>query len=504
VLSARTRSLWPYLLVGVVAFAVRAGLVLRSAGPLGSYGYDSGVYYAAADSLLHGRIPYRDFVLLHPPGIMLALTPSALLGHLTTDRLGFLSGNVLFAALGSANAALTVIVARRWGLSLGAAIAGGLFYALWIGAAGAEYLSRLEPLGNFFLLLALWALAGSGLSKESGQVSSRALLWAGAALTLAASTKIWFGVPLAVIVIWVAVRRGRPAVKPLVSGILLTGLLVDGPFLALSRGAMFSRVVVDQLGRRRQHLSFSGRLGELTSATRLPWATGHTGVFTATVIVVALGAISVLLAVRTPATRLFALLAAAHVLVLVLSPSWFAFYADFATVPIALCIAAAAGSVRMPQRAAAWATTAIGGVATAAIAITGTFHATSSWHHAAALASAVRPLRCVMSDAPSGLIELNKLDSDLSHGCPNWVDVTGRTYFGADKAPVSRAKNSRWQRDLARYLLSGDAVFIVRASGDGLTAATRAAIERGGVLAHRGVMRVYSTGAGAARGADRR
>ena len=47
------------------------------------YGYDAGVYYSAADALIHGRTPYRDFLLLHPPGLMLTLTPFAAIGRLS-------------------------------------------------------------------------------------------------------------------------------------------------------------------------------------------------------------------------------------------------------------------------------------------------------------------------------------------------------------------------------------------------------------------------------------
>jgi hypothetical protein len=493
-MTARAPDLRLYALVAAIAFAARFVLVLRSAGPFGSYGYDSGVYYAAADALLHGRVPYRDFVLLHPPAAMLALTPSALLGHLTTDRTGFLSAQLLFTLLGAVNAALVVDVARRWGLPRRAAVAGGLFYAVWLGAAAAEYLSRLEPLGNFFLLLTLREAAVA--ADRSGTPRRRALIGAGVAAALAVSTKIWFVVPAAIVLGWAAWRcRGR-ALGTVAAAAAATVAVLDGPFLALSRGAMFSRVVVDQLGRKPQRMTLTGRMTELTGAARLP-GLGHQGTATATVLLAGLALLVVLVALRSRPSRLFGVLALADVAVLLAAPSWFAFYADFAALPVALCVAGAAGAagrLRRPQHALAWASAAAAAAVTASVAYAGTFHATSSWHGADRLASAVRPLRCVMSDAPSGLIELDKLDSDLSHGCPNWVDVTGRTYFGADRSAAVRAANRRWQRDLTRYLLSGQAAFIVRASGDGMTPATRHAVERDGPLAGRGAVRVWATG----------
>jgi hypothetical protein len=109
------------------------------------------------------------------------------------------------------------------------------------------------------------------------------------------------------------------------------------------------------------------------------------------------------------------------------------------------------------------------------------------------LAAAVRSLHCVMSDEPAGLIALDRLDTNMSHGCPNWVDVTGRTYFGADRSSHSRAANTSWQRDLTRYLRSGQAVIILRADGDGMTATTFAAITRDGILVSQGRYHVYAT-----------
>src|SRR5579862_545272 len=43
--------------------------------------YDDGVYMGAATRLSHGVVPYRDFVFLHPPGIILLLTPFAFVGR---------------------------------------------------------------------------------------------------------------------------------------------------------------------------------------------------------------------------------------------------------------------------------------------------------------------------------------------------------------------------------------------------------------------------------------
>ncbi len=103
------------------------------------------------------------------------------------------------------------------------------------------------------------------------------------------------------------------------------------------------------------------------------------------------------------------------------------------------------------------------------------------------LARSVTGLHCVMADSNMALINLDVLTRDLDNGCKNWVDVSGRTY-GVDvlRRPngrfYSRVRNPVWQRDLTQYLLSGDAVIVVRAD-TGISAATLKQLRRGGRIA---------------------
>src|SRR6476661_2472269 len=77
----------------LVAVVARLVPVLRGGGLFGLGNYDDGVYYAAGTALLHGLIPYRDYLFLHPPGIVLLLAPFGLAGHdptgLATARLAW-------------------------------------------------------------------------------------------------------------------------------------------------------------------------------------------------------------------------------------------------------------------------------------------------------------------------------------------------------------------------------------------------------------------------------
>jgi alpha-1,2-mannosyltransferase len=54
--------------VAALAFVIRL-MPFLTGGGLGSCGrYDDGACYAASDALTLGRVPYRDFVFVHPPG----------------------------------------------------------------------------------------------------------------------------------------------------------------------------------------------------------------------------------------------------------------------------------------------------------------------------------------------------------------------------------------------------------------------------------------------------
>ncbi len=61
----------------MLAVAARVAVIVRHGGLHGDFGYDPGVYFAAGDAFVHGRLPYRDFVLIHPPLEMLVLAPFA-------------------------------------------------------------------------------------------------------------------------------------------------------------------------------------------------------------------------------------------------------------------------------------------------------------------------------------------------------------------------------------------------------------------------------------------
>jgi hypothetical protein len=452
------------VLASVSIFALGAlarigSMALSTGGLRGNYGYDPAVYFTAADAFLHGRMPYQDFVLLHPPGVMLVLTPFAALGNATSDMTGFVAGNVAFSLVGAANGVLVYFVARRLGLSAGAAWLGGAFYAVWAGAVFVEVSSRLEPLGSFAFLCGMLALTDSRADR-----SRRSAMLAGAALAFAFCVKIWWLAPLVIVAVWLA--RGpdaRRRVRGYLAGAAGVVALVDGPFFLVAPRAMVHMTVLDQLGRPYE-ASLTARF--VTFST-LPVAVGVGHIRGVASALVSFGFAALFVGVcalawRVSAARLVVVLAVAHLLILVAAPSFFATYLDYVAPPLALTVAAAAHrriGARSAQAviaavvAGATAITASGVLARPDIVITP--------FPTRQLAANLPQVRCVTSITPMALIELNVLSRNFAHGCRQWVDSYGRTY-GVDRVDTpSRRQNEKWQADLQRYLLSGDAFVLV-------------------------------------------
>ncbi len=81
--------------ITALGFALRVIALTGAGGPSGAAtGYDDGVYFSASALLLRGVLPYRDFVFVHPPGILHFLS---LVSWLPDPATGFVAARVLAA-----------------------------------------------------------------------------------------------------------------------------------------------------------------------------------------------------------------------------------------------------------------------------------------------------------------------------------------------------------------------------------------------------------------------
>lgn len=472
-----------------VAVACRVAVIVRDGGLHGATGYDAGVYFAAGDALAHGRLPYRDFVFLHPPALIVALTPFGWLTRLVSDPTAFMVANLSMTVVGGACAVLVLRICRRLRLGRSAALVGGLFYATWFGAVGAEYHVKLEPVGNLVLLAAVLLALTARRTDTRGRT-----LAAGALLGVALSVKIWWVVPVLGVILWhgVATRRARD-VALLAAGAAGSAVAICFPFFALAPRQMWESVIVDQLARHRR-MNPVPRIADLSTLRRLGAHLPHGALTVGCLLAGGLLLVVIVRAWRAHAARPAVLLLAAQLLVLFVAPSWFPYYTDYVAGALSVTVAAAARTTwsrrRLPPSMARWLPTGAVATVTLAVLVTGSA-AVQPLPAAATLTRAVADTRCVMSDSAMGLIEVNALSRGLAQGCPNWIDVTGRTYQRDLASPLPRPDNRRWQADLTRYLRSGDAVIIVRRAGTGISRQTQAAISRDGVLARADGQTIY-------------
>jgi alpha-1,2-mannosyltransferase len=476
------RRPWPLLLVavGLLGFTARFVLMSRGGGLLGVGAYDDGVYYAAAAQLLHGHLPYRDYLFLQPPGIVLALTPFAALGRLIGDPAALVALRVGFEVIGGLNAVLVAANLRRFGFP--AAVAGGVFYAVFFPAVYDERTALLEPLGTTGVLAALLLVA----LVHDGRLPARWLFAAGAAAGLAVDFKIWYAVALLIAVAF----AGPGRLKVLIGGAAAT-VVVYLPFFLASPPRAIQQIVLDQLGRSR---SETPRLASLLGVDGIRTATSIPHV-SPTMLALGLAAVVVALAAVALTDRrawVFVALLATGTMIALTAPSYFLHYAALTAPPLALVLGAATGLLvaRIRRRPVQVAAVAMLLVTVAALNVRHDKEPTGQTVPIGPLqAAAAHMPGCVLADDPTVLALMNVLTRDLDRGCTVQVDVSGISFDPAGLPPGShrpaRKNNEVYQQEVVAYLRSGDA-FLATRRNTALSAASKHELARNAVLARSG------------------
>lgn len=467
-MSAFRRSdRWALVVMAALAFLVRL-MPLLLGGGLGFYGrYDDGVYYSAADALSFGRIPYRDFVMLHPPGIMLVLLPFALLGRLTTDLTGLEAARLAFIAVGALNTVLVALIARRWSRS--AMWVGGVTYACWASAAYAEQSTFLEPIGGLCVLLALWLLV-----RPDRMPTVRAEWLAGGLLGLAETVKIWYVAPWAALVVWLLIsRRARSAIRVVAGGAASLAVVV-GPLLIASRGRLYDFVVRDQLFRPTSKTTRAGRIPDMLGIRG--FTDGHSQLrhVLAAVLILLLVAV-VAAAVRQRAAGPLVAVMLVNAAVLFIGPVYFRHYASYVAGPAAVVIGIGTGAaVASPILRRVARPVFVGALVLMLASGAGIAAKAEGLKFPGRAFGAAAPPGCVAADDPIVLVEMNRLSTDLGHRCQVAVDVSGASYdwlarTGPDGRRLARSANPAWSAYLFRYLTGANSFVIARAKGDAMS-----------------------------------
>ncbi|GAA3716379.1 hypothetical protein GCM10022204_40170 [Microlunatus aurantiacus] len=461
------RHLWfPCALAAAfgLAVAARLGGTLRGSGLYGLGNYDDGVHFAAALGLVNGLLPYRDFLLLHPPGVVLALAPFAALSWWVGEPNAMAAARLSWIVLGGANAVLCGLTLRP--LSRVAAAVAALFYALSFGAMYVEHTTLLEAPATTVLLLGLvlTRLLGSG----SG-IRDRHYLVAGALLGLSPALKIWGVVAVLVVVLAVAARRGRRPAALTLGAALASCTALCLPFFLTAPGEMWRMVVVAQLGRRRTIEPVPGRLDDVLGVRGWSAAGGQWTAVLLAVLLIVLG--STALCLLRSELRVVAALMISHGALVMTTPMWFLHYAGLTAAPMALTVGGALAVVMARTRPVRWLPPAL-----AASAVLGTLvlawplrdvHLGDKQFPGAQLGTVAADFGgCTTTDWPMTLIQMDLVQTDIDRGCRFVVDLGGYSYYLVDSPyhQESRRKNEDWQALALEYYRSGDAVISVRFS----------------------------------------
>jgi hypothetical protein len=278
--------------------------------------------------------------------------------------------------------------------------------------------------------------------------------------------------------------------------------VIDGPFLLAARSKMWTMVVLDQLGRPPNTPNVLKPLAYLV----VGWPSVRSDEKDLRIAVVfgaVLLAVLVLRAWRVPLARVIVLMLLAQLALVMAEPSWFQFYADYVTVGFSLVVGAACvrrdatsavpASVRRPMKrdAPPWLVVAVVACLGSVIALTVPEDILVTGVPAARLTMAAEGYRCVMTDSPMALIDMNLLTTELRRGCPDMVDVTG-LIFVLDHQDHRRGVIRTWNSDMISYLRSGDAMLFFRPPrAIDLLPATAQRIETNGVLVKVGEYGLY-------------
>ena len=446
----------------VFAFLVRLVSLFFAGGFDSVLGYDDGVYYSASTALNHGLIPYRDFVLVHPPGILYVLSPFVWISHVTTDAFGFYLARIFFMIVGALSTWMIYRIGSRW--SRGTGIAAALFYAVWAPVIRIERTAYLEGLGILFTLIAIYIL----FEKKNPQ---RDAITIGLLLGAATTMKIWYAVPVVVVILWLLVQREIRKAFVIGATSLATFAALCAFFVIKAGSKFFELVLYAQTQRGSEGISIIDRLVRIFNIESVKIEPSRN------ISLVALGLILALFVkfirdnIKNRESQLILLLFIFQLAVLMQTPVFFNAYPSFVAFSFALIFGITIS--KLPSKILI----SIIMVLVVPIGI----HSAMTQEPGRDLPNKLERLsfansKCVTSDSPAVLVLLNTLSRNLDNKCSMVFDVSGEIYgIEGGKNPLhenSRYRqlhSSEYQKIIEGYLAEGGTIILARKTTDGLT-----------------------------------
>jgi alpha-1,2-mannosyltransferase len=465
----------------LLALGIRGFQLAKPGHLLGVGDYDDGADFGSALRLIQGVVPYRDFIIVQPPGITLLMAPAAAVAKLAGTAWAIAVGRILTVAVSAAAVVLGGLLVRHRGMFATIVTCGVI--AIYPGSAQAAHTVLLEP------WLTAFCLAGAVAVFDGDRLATgwRRLAWGGAALGFAGAIKVWAIIPVAVIAVLCLLGPGAgQRIARFAAGVAAGFLIPVIPFAALAPARFYDSVVVAQLVRTGARTPLAFRLQYLTGLT--DWDLSF-GVYLAAAILLAVAVAGTAVAAwrvtrRGPsALEWFDLATTVLIVVAFLVPEDFyyhypAFLAPFLGLAFALPAARLldawpahhthperSANPERPARLRRWATWAAGLVLLVLpLAAPGAdYSATPTYVDALqGLDRVIPPGACVLSDQASLLISLDRFDTSVP-GCSIMVDGTGTSYAlghgqSASTAGTVPAIAAVWRQGFgaARYVLLTD------------------------------------------------
>ncbi len=239
------RRPWAVYAVIIAATVLAVGLRLydlsRPGYLFGISEYDDGTDFGSAVRLLHGAVPYRDFIMVQPPGITLIMFPVAAATKALGTDAGMAVGRVVTALASAAAVPLGGLLTRHRGLFAALVTCGVL--AIYPDSILAARTVLLEPWLVLFCLLGALAV----FDRDRVADSRRGIFLGGLLFGFAGAVKVWAILPVVVILVLTA-RRPRQAVS-YAAGVVLGFCAAVLPFALTAPTTFYRSVIIAQLVR---------------------------------------------------------------------------------------------------------------------------------------------------------------------------------------------------------------------------------------------------------------
>jgi hypothetical protein len=224
--------------------------------------YDSGVYLSASIHLVSGILPYRDFTFVQPPGILLLLSPEAVVSRIFGSHDGFILARVMSGLVTALNASLLAWLLRGRGRMI--MVVSGASLALLPVACFVSTTVELDPYCICFVLLG--SLMVTSAAQRRHEIPTRTLAIAGGLFGIAALIKLWAVFPFIALVLCI-VPSCRTRILALVGPAagIFTALAL--PFFVAAPRSFISQVLTEQLFRKANERDDVGMLFRLKGMT---------------------------------------------------------------------------------------------------------------------------------------------------------------------------------------------------------------------------------------------